>query len=253
MSKYFKLMAVLLAGLFWLMPSHAQENENIAMRVLITPKDGHDEALIKAITDYHHWMANFEGHMEFSWYAILTGPDTGKYIARSGGHKWADFDAEYDWQEEAGKVFETNVAPHIEDMDVMMVSMMDDMSHRPESWEGYTHFNVSDWYVKNGRYGEFRRGLKKIVETLKAGGYPNHWSFSSIESGGYGGQLTVVSPTKGWAGNSEADPSFYDIMSKELGGEDAFNEFMASWGDTFKPGANRTVKYMPEASDYGKD
>jgi hypothetical protein len=49
----------------------------------------------------------------------------------------------------------------------------------------------------------------------------------------------------------DKDPSFYDLMSKELGGEDEFNAFMADWGATFKQGANWTVARMPEASDYG--
>ena len=65
--------------------------------LLITPKAGHEETLITAITEYHHWIAQFEGHMEYTWYEILTGPHTGKYMARSGNHNWADFDAEYDW------------------------------------------------------------------------------------------------------------------------------------------------------------
>ena len=51
---------------------------------------------------------------------------------------------------------------------------------------------------------------------------------------------------------ADTDPSFYDIMSKELGGDETFNEFMSEWGSTFKSGANWTVKRMPEASDYGK-
>ena len=64
---------------FWLIPAQAQENEGVATSVLITPKAGHEEELVKAITEYHHFVAQFEGHFEYNWYEILTGPYTGKY------------------------------------------------------------------------------------------------------------------------------------------------------------------------------
>jgi len=242
-----------LASLFWLIPAQAEDdgNEGIARVAVITAKDGHDKSLIKAITDYHHWVANFDGHHKYSWYSVETGPDTGKYIARTGGHNWADFDADFDWQKEAGEVFEKNVAPHIEKAEIYFTKDMADVSNWPESFEGYTHFTVEDWYIKNGQYGKFRASLKKIVDTLKAGGTPNHWGFQSIESGGHGGQIRLVGANKGWGDMSDKDPSFFKIMSEALGGEEQFHAFMSDFGASFKVGRNWTVKRMPEASDYG--
>lgn len=245
------LILAVLVSLFWLLPAQAQENDGIATTVLITPKAGHEETLVKAITDYHKWVAQFEGHFEYTWYEVLTGPDTGKYAARSGGHNWSEFDAEYDWQKQADEVFASNVAPHIENAERIMTEEMSDFMHWPESFEGYTHFNIQDWYVKNGQFSKFRRDLKKIVDTLKAGNFPNHFGFYSIASGGYGGQVRLVTSHKGWSDMADEDPTFSDLMSAELGGQDKFDEFMADWGSTFKQGRNWTVRRMPEASDYG--
>jgi hypothetical protein len=238
-------------GMFWLMPLQAQDDDGIATTVLLTPKAGHEKDLVKAITDYHHFVAKFEGHFEYTWYEILTGPDTGKYAARSGGHNWADFDAKYDWQKEAGEHFEKHVAPHIENAQNLVTSEMSDYMHWPESFEGYTHFNVEDWYVKNGQGYAFRKGLKEIVDTLKAGGYPGYFGFYAVESGGHGGQVRLVTGHKGWADMADKDPSFFDLMSKKLGGEEQFHAFMSEWAATFKSGPNWTVRRMPEASDYG--
>lgn len=229
------------------------KNEGIARTAVITAKAGHEETLLKAIADYHHWIANFEGHHQYIWYRILTGPNTGKLVARSGGHNWADFDAKFEWQEEARKVFEQNVAPHIERAEVHFTQDMPEFSHWPESFDAYTHYSVQDWYVHNGQSAAFRRHLKKIVDTLKARGFPHHWGFLSVESGGYGNHIQLVTANKGWGDMSEGTPTFYEIMSAELGGEEAFEAFMAEWGSTYKSGHQWMVEMIPEASDYGKD
>ena len=247
------VVLILLLSLMPFIPVQAadEENEGIAQVILITPKAGHAQSLVDAITDYHHWIASKAGHFESPWDEIMTGPDTGKYIARSGNHNWADFDAVHDWDEEAGQQFVTNVAPHIEGIVRTVTSNMDEFGNWPEDITGYTHYQVEQWYVRNGQGGAFRRGLKKIVDTLKAGGFPNYWGFVSVESGGYGNQITLVSANKGWSDMTDKDPSFFDIMSKELGGEEEFSKFMSEWGETFKQGKTQMVRYMPEASDYG--
>jgi len=240
-----------LVGIFWFMPAQAQDNDGVATVVMITAKAGHEKNLVEAITDYHHMVAKFDGHMEYTWYEILTGPDTGKYIARSGGHNWSEFDAEYDWEEKADEAFAANVAPHIESANRSMTTDMDEFSHWPESFDGYTHFHVQDWYVKGGHYSKFRRGLKQIVDTLTAGNFPGYWGFHSVVSGGHGNHINLVTAHKGWSDMADKDPSFFDLMSKSLGGEEEFDAFMADWGSTFKEGRSQMVRRMPEASDYG--
>jgi len=242
----------LLLGLCWLLPAQAADSEGIARVALITPKEGHSDALVKAITDYHKWMANFEGHMEYQWFAITAGQATGKFIARTGGHNWADFDAKHDWSEESDAVFERNISPHVQSVEIWYTQEMPEYSHLPEDMTGYTHFYVEDWYVQPGMNGKFRRDLKKIVDTLKAGGFTGYWRFASVEVGGHGGQIQLVTPNRGWAGMSEKDPSFYSIVSEALGGPEAFEALMSDWGATFKVGESRMVEWMPEASDYGE-
>ena len=130
---------------------------------------------------------------------------------------------------------------------------MDKVSHWPEDWTGYTHVQVETWYVRNGHYGAFNQGLNRVSKALKAGGYPGHWGFSRVVSGGHGNQIDLILPVKGWAGMAEKKPSFYDIMVEELGGDEAFQKFMTGWGETFKVGHNEMLEWMPGASDYGDE
>ncbi|MGD2129491.1 MAG: hypothetical protein PVJ33_02675 [Lysobacterales bacterium] len=247
------VLFIVLAGIAFTGPLLAQENEGVATVVHITPKPGHEAELVKAITDYHHFVAKFPGHMEYTWYEVLTGPDTGTYLARSGEHNWSDFDAEHDWDDEADAMFSKNVAPHIDHAVRMMTKDMNEFSYWPEDMKDYTHFQLERWYVQSGQYGKFRRGLRKIVDTMKANDFPGRFGFISVASGGPGNQITFAIPSKGWAGMSDKKPSFYDIMSKELGSAEAFDDFMSDWGSTFKAGQNMMVKVMPEASEYSTD
>lgn len=251
----FKLfLAIAISGLFWLTPVQAEdESEGVGVLLKITPKAGHDEALLKGITDYHHWVAQFDGHMKFNWWKIVTGPDTGKYLAYSGDHNWADFDTKHDWEDQSDEVIANNVMPHVESMERTMHVDMDNMSHWPEDWTGYTHLQAEAWYIKNGHRGAFNKGLERIVNALKEGDFPGHWGFTYVASGGHGNQVDLLVPSKGWAGMSDKNPSFYEIMVKDLGSEEAFESFMVEWGETFKTGHSEMIEYLPEASDYGEE
>jgi hypothetical protein len=231
----------------------AQEasDEGIAESVKITPVAGKGAELEQAIARYHHWMADQDGHFEYNWYAVETGPDTGKYIARSGNHNWADLDVKHDWDDEADAKFAEMVAPLIEHIERVVTREMRDVSHWPESFSGYTHFMVEDWYIRNGSHGAFIAGLNRIHQALTEGGHPGYWGFMSVVSGGHGHQVTLVVPNKGWADMAEKNPTFVEIMTEALGGDEQYAAFMSDWSATFTVGDNHMVRYLPAASSYG--
>jgi len=245
-------VSLLIPSFALISPAMAQDdaNDGVAVVVRITPEKGKGDDLVKAITKYHHWVADKEGHFEFNWYAISTGPGTGSYIARSGGHNWADLDADHDWDDEADKMFDAEVAPLIESTHRMVTRDMDDVSYWPENFEGYTHFMVEEWYIKNGQRAAFMNGLKTIHGHLTAAKFGSYYGFISVVSGGHGNQVQFVGPMKGWADMVEDDPSFRKIMTDAMG-EDEFSEFFSSWAQTYKVGGNMMLVSMPGASDYG--
>lgn len=254
MSKHFSVfLAVMITAICFALPVQAQDEDGgtAADLVLITPNPGEGAALEAAIREYHLWVADKPGAFRYNWYAIETGPNTGKYAARSGNHNWSDFDQEYDWEEEAGAKFEELVAPHIHSLERTLTEEMEEFAYWPEDWTGYTHFQLENWYVKGGHYGAFREGLTTIHAALSEAGYSGHFGFHSVVSGGKGNQVTLVLPMKGHAGFGEKDPSFTSIVSEALGGMEAFGEFMGNWSSTYKVGESWLVRRLPEASDYG--
>jgi hypothetical protein len=248
------IMVAALALICFMSPAVAQDdekNDGLARIALITAKDGQDMALEEAITKYHQYMAGHKGSWRYHWYSIETGPDTGKYIARSGGHNWADFDATHDWDDKAGEKFASMVQPFIESAVVSITKTDEDVGMWPDSMEGYQYYSVTNWYINQGQGRAFQDGLKKINQALNDGGWLNYYAFVSPVSGGKGGQYMLVTPHKSFADMAPKEPSFYDIMNKAMGEEET-TAFFAEWGQTYKVGKNQLLRYRPELSNYDK-
>jgi len=253
---HFKKILIIIASLALLgfMPyASAQDNEKndrLAHVVVITAKDGQAEALEKAITKYHHFMGDKKGAFRYQWYSITTGPDTGKYIARSGGHNWADFDAEHDWDEESNAKFASDVQPHIASAVVTITQNDDELGIWPDSLEGYQYYSVTKWHIHSGQSKKFNDGLKKIDAILKEGDFPSYYSFINTVSGDKGNSVTIVSPRKNFADMAPKEPSFIEVMGKAMGEEET-QAFLADWSPTYKSGQNMLLKHRPKLSDYG--
>jgi len=228
-----------------------EKNDGLARIVHITAKDGHRQALEKAITEYHHYMADKPGAMRYQWFSIMTGPDSGDYLARSGEHNWADFDASHDWEEAAGAKFAADVQPHIADAKITLLQSNDELGIWPESMEGYQYFSLTTWHIKQGKRRAFNDGLKKVDAALKAGNWSNFYAFSRTVSGGKGNTITLVNPQKSYADMAPKEPTFIDVMNEAMGGEEESAAFLADWSTTYYQGQNRLVKYRAELSDYG--
>lgn len=244
-----------LAAMCWALPLQAQdeENEGVAELVMITPKAGQGPALEAAIRDFHHWMADKPGHFRYSWYQVQTGPHTGNYIARTGDHNWADFDQEFDWEDEANAKFEADILPLVEHAERILTVEMKEFAHWPEEFSEYTLFQLENWYVEPGRYGKFRAGLEKIHKALTENGYGQYYGFQNTISGAKGNQITLVLPHKNYADMAEEEPSFYEIVSEALGGPEAFEAEMQEFGTTYHIGESFLVRFLPEASSYGDE
>ncbi|MGA9575960.1 MAG: hypothetical protein WBS20_18600 [Lysobacterales bacterium] len=247
------ILASALALLFSVSIAVAQDtakNEGIARVVMITAKDGQGKALEEAIVKYHHFMGTKDGAMRYQWFSVASGQNTGKYLARTGGHNWADFDAEHDWEDESAAKFASLVQPHVASMVVTYTRNYDELGIWPESLEGYQYYSVSHWHILPGKNGAFHEGLKKIDATLKANKFPGYYTFIDTVSGGQGNVITLVSPRKNFADMSPKAPSFMDIMNKALGEEET-KAMLADWGSTYESGDNFLLHLMAEQSDYG--
>jgi len=227
------------------------QNEGVARVVFITPKDGQGPALEKAITAYHHFMGDKAGALRYQWYAIASGDDMGSYVARTGDHNWADFDAEHDWDAAAAEKFASEVAPLVANTRFVYTVEERDWGMWPESIDGYNLFSVTHWYVQDGQMGAFRAGLGKIDAALKSGGFTGHYGIASIASGDHGNPMVLVIPSKGFAEMAPIEPSFMSVLAKGVGGPEAAGKLLSDFGATYKTGRSYLLRARPDLSDYG--
>jgi hypothetical protein len=227
-----------------------EENDDLAHMVRITAKDGHAKDLEAAITAYHHFMGDKPGAFRYQWFSVMTGPDAGTYIARSGDHNYADFDAVHDWDDASQAKFASDVQPFIADSDIVITRGNDEVGMWPDSLADYSLYSVTKWHVKSGKGRAFDEGLKKVDGILKAGGWPNYYAFYDPISGGKGNTTTLVSPRKNFADLAPKDPDFMAILNKAMG-EDEAAAFLAEWSATYYVGQNMLVRHRPDLSDYG--
>ena len=245
-------LAALLALAFCL-PALAQDgekNDNMAIVWVFDIKDDQEDAFEEAVKAFHRdFMADKEGAFHWDWYNVLTGPNTGRYIARSGGHNWADLDAEYDWEDEVDAYIEANISPYIDHAERYMSVGDNDIHNYPEDWSNMRYINLEEWHVSNGMGRKFNEGLKTIHGHLKEGDFPVYYAFSYNASGGKGNTVTLATFHENWASMAEPSPSFGEIMVEAMG-EEEFQSFIADWSSTFKTGRTWTVVHRQDLSHF---
>ena len=234
------LLALCLISAFSLLQAQ-EETDNIAVVWSISAVDGKDAEFEAAVKGFHEFMADKEGHWGWQWYSVLTGPDTGKYLARSGNHNWEDMDAEHDYDDEVTAYFGENVAPFVESATRSITEGEDEVIHWPESMDEYNFFQVTDWQIKQGQGDAFYLGLQKIHAALQEGGWGGYYAFAYNATGGRSGSMILVTPYKNWADMKQEAPGFLSVVNEVLGEEEA-EAILDAFNETYRAGDVRTLR-----------
>ncbi len=245
-SKTKFLLVLLIACIFFnsaVLAADEEKTDGIAVVWAMDVEKGKSGDFKKAIKGFHDLYSKKDGHFEWHWYEVATGPDTGQYLARSGNHNWADLDAmENIWDEELGKYWSENVSPLIANAERYINAADDDVYHWTEG-KTYKFFRIRNFQVKQGM--DFGKHIKKIHETLQKGGWGNDYALSWDVSGGYGNGGAFVFPAESWADMAETSPKFKEVMLKNMKEKD-FDELMKNYSASYKTTTTRLVRSLPE-------
>ncbi len=240
---------LILLTMFLSLSANAAEDEKtdgIAILWEMEIADGKGDVFRDAIKGFNRLYNKKPGAFKWRWYAVMTGPDTGKYIARSSDHNWADMDAVEDlWDEEMSDFWTLNVAPLIENAERYITQTDDEIVHWTEGKE-YKFFTLQERYVKS--WGDFNKNIKIIHETLQKANFDGDYALHYNISGGRPNAATLVFPATSWADMKGPSPSFEEAMKTQMS-EDELEALLETYRKSYKIVSSTMIRYLPEFSE----
>ncbi|MCF6262965.1 MAG: hypothetical protein L3J24_05185 [Xanthomonadales bacterium] len=223
-----------------------ERTDGIAIAWTMDIVDGKGDAFKDAIKDFNKLYNKKPRAFKWQWYLVMTGPDTGKYIARSANHNWADMDAiEGIWDEELSDFWALNVAPFIENAERFITRTDSEIPNWPEGKED-KFFTLQEIYAES--WGDFK-DIRIIHETLRGAG-----AFKAVD--GLSAEVALSQPntaTLVFAASSRADtngpsPSFRETRKTQMG-EDELKSLLKVHNDSYKDTHSTLMKYLPEFNE----
>ncbi|GMR12663.1 MAG: hypothetical protein BMS9Abin29_0854 [Gemmatimonadota bacterium] len=218
--------AVLAIGLTLALAPGQLEAQNIAQVWTVKPAAGASTGFESAFRDHMEWRkANGE---TWNWitYEVVTGPNRGDYIVRSGDHTWADFD-EYEagFGPKGGFSFGATVMPLVASATMTITATDATKLRLPDDMAEYNLFRVITWNLKPGRERAFNKAVDQYHEAITEADAPTYYAFVNPVAGAAGPSVTGVFFEKNWAGFAGDDPTMEEMMIEKYG-EDGFAEIV---------------------------
>lgn len=203
------VLALLLAICFTL-PVQAQSD--LAWAYTMKPKMGHYDATLQALREHTQWRRDHDDPWVWDIYEIINGPDLGTFIARSGGHTWADFDAYR--LEGANEHFRSTVTPHLESF-TSVITSGDTTNVRLPEWIGEAPlYLVVNYDIANGKMESFQKGLSSYHKAIADTAHETYYYFQYFANGGTGYEVQGVFPARSFSDLAEDDPSLESVLKE---------------------------------------
>ena len=230
---YRQTLGLLLALIFAVCGSYASAAEkasakapaantgSIADRWVLWPKPGHEKEFEAGAKEHVAWR---KAHGDpFAWigYQPVVGTDLTFYVFRSDNHQWKDLDAEEAWgmKAKADEAYESQVGVHVQKVAHFFEEADAAHSHMVGDPKDYKYFALITRNLKSGSRAEAMAAIDKVHKALT----DQKWAYPYRLSWLVGGKnsFRVVFPLKNYADMADPSPSFYEVMEKALGKEDA--------------------------------
>ena len=244
-----KLTAVATTLLLWVVafPEAAQgQTEDIRQAYIHTVPLGMIAQFVEAVKQHVQWRKQSNDPWEWVWYQVVNGDGLGRYLVRSGNHRWADLDVRYAWEDRvgAGRHFASTVGPYVESEDSSIAQLDDALSRPLDDYSAITLFAVTEFDVRLP--GQFREAITKIGEGLDRGnwGRPYLW-----QMGANGGTIdaTLVIPAENWGGLAPPEKPL-PVLLAEVYGEQEASDLMQQFATSIRSQTSYTLRVRPDLS-----
>ncbi|TKB46188.1 hypothetical protein [Thalassotalea mangrovi] len=230
------LTLFVISGSFTSVALHAEENENsnIAEFWVMVPKAGMESKFQEALKGHIEHRQEKEDPRMWNTYRPVLGDGLNKYYIRTCCVSWAKLDDYREWSNKnnMGQHFQEKVGQYVESYEHYFAEVDMDNGHWPDDSSKFVYFGVTDFHAKFGMYASVQQGKKMLSDHAKEMKWPYYWSWSR-RIGGEGG-LSLVIPYSNYAEMAPPKETFYEALSKHLGGEDKAREMFQNWDNNFE-------------------
>ena len=229
------------------LPAIAQgQTENIAQAYVHTVQPERIAQFEEAVKRHVQWRKQNNDPWEWVWYQVVNGDGLGRYMVRSGNHRWADLDARYAWDDSvgAGRHFQATVGPYFESEDSSITQQDGALSRPLDDYSAITLFAVTEFDVRLP--GQFREAITKIGEGLDRGDWGRPYLWQMGANGGTTDAALVV-PAENW-GELAPPAKPLPMVLAEVYGEQEASELLQQFARSIRSQNSYTLRVRRDLS-----
>jgi len=225
-----------------------QESGTLAQEYWMKVKPGMGGEFEKGYRAHNEWHRNNDAWPWETW-QILVGENVGSYVIRTGGHDWADFDANAQTLADGGKDFGDNVIGSVESINSRVVNLLPEASSWPEGMDRPALVTVLEYRIRYSVAADFLHAIRKINQGLKKSASPSRraaW-FEVIRGGTEEPTYVLVFPHQGWS-DMKAPPKPFWVRVEEVFGRQEADNLRAVYRKAIVSRSSLILAYRPDLS-----
>lgn len=243
------MYAVVVCALLLALPVAAQEEPGTITRATWwTVKAGMGEQFEEGLKRHNDFHRQQNDPVRLNTFEILTGERAGQYIRVTGGHHWADFDAEEQNAAADAADSAVNLDPYIASGIPRIYNFLPNLS-RPRPGGGPSPMAaLITFRLKGGRsVPKFMNAISKVNAAARKTNWPVHTFWYVLVNGGEHPTFVLGLPEENWAGFASPEKSLA-VMLEDAHGRQEAEMILATFDKTIKSQRSEIVRYRPDLS-----
>jgi hypothetical protein len=170
-----------------------------------------------------HLAAGAVNHDPWAWYTwqVVVGQDFGRYVVRSNGHHWREFDARAELDRLARADLMATVARHVVSISSVLDSFEPAISNWPADLERPSLVAVTRYELTFGGSREFVTAVEKIHRAVLDKDPSRHYGWLTTVAGAAGPTMTLAVPHASWSDFEPTQPPLWSIVEQVYGESEA--------------------------------
>jgi hypothetical protein len=188
---------------------------------LSVPKPGAEKQFEEARKKHNEFHRTEKDKNSIMIWAILTGPDTGKYLTSVCGLTWKELGGHDDFNQRDAADIQQTLRPSLTSNQRSYFVLRPDLSLVPDPTAQTKMVSVVHYFVKPAGIAQFTDSIKRINAAIVKSKYPakpSRWFV--LANGGEGPHYVLVTDRNSWADMQGPELQLVDMLKQVYGNDD---------------------------------